>query len=55
MKTFLNNYSEWVAVTKSIGWVHIHNDLIVVDIDEVCIAEWDSINNNGWVYTEFLT
>lgn len=46
-----NEYKLWLSKAESLGWVHLHDHFVVVDCADsgVCIGEWDSILNKGYI------
>jgi len=50
------SFEAWDAAARELGWVHTHDDLVVLDDAESgeCIGEFDDKSYSGWIYTEFL-
>ena len=50
MLTF-TTYEEWYARAESLGWVHVDDELVVVDDPEtgIVLGEWDDAMNKGWI------
>lgn len=54
MNTQYTDYHCWVKIANTLGWVHIHDDFIVVDDADTgeCLGEFDSSNNTGWLIAQ---
>ncbi len=54
-KTTYANFWHWREKALAMGWVHCHDNLVVVDCVEngFCIGEWDSEANKGWLYLDY--
>ena len=49
-KTYYTCYETWKRDNKSLGWVHCHDEFVVIDDEHgFCIGEWDSIEEVGWI------
>lgn len=55
MKKEFNSYQDWLHNAENLGWIHIHDNFIVLDDSESGenIGEFDSVNQKGWIYKEF--
>ena len=51
-----NEYDRWKEIAYHVGWIHVHDNLLVCDLDDVCVGEWDdnADKQSGWIYTEFV-
>lgn len=47
----LRDFTEWSTLANQLGWVHIHDNLIVVDDPGTgeCLGEFDSDAEEGWI------
>lgn len=52
---YLSDYASWKNLARQIGWVHCHDDFIVVDcVDSgVCVGEF-SDKSGGWLDTTYV-
>jgi hypothetical protein len=49
MKKYYSNFGTWELNATKLGWVHVHDDLVVCDSDDECIGEWDDELASGWL------
>lgn len=50
MKIEYTNFDLWKSDATELGWVHIHDDLVVCDDEnDVCVGEFSSEANTGWL------
>ncbi len=50
-KIYFKDWHEWRKHAAILGWLHLHNPIIVVDDPETdeCVAEWDIGKESGWI------
>lgn len=48
-----DQFSEWEVDARNLGWVHCHDNVVVVDCDEtgVCLGEFEE-GEGGWLSQE---
>ena len=56
MKQTFKDFKEWTKIANDLGWVHVHDQFIVVDEAESgeCVGEWDSEASEGWILKELI-
>lgn len=55
-KEVVNKFSDWIVAAKNLGWVHLHDSILVLDDSDSgeCVGEFDPETNEGWIYSECL-
>ena len=48
---FFNDFEEWSKIANNYGWVHCHDNFVVVDNpdNDECLGEFDSETGEGWI------
>lgn len=51
MKKHYENYESWENDSQKIGWVHVHDDLVVCDDPDSgeCLGEWCDEDSGGFL------
>lgn len=53
MKVSYTNFEKWQEDATALGWVHCHDNITVCDDeDDICIGEFYSESETGWLITE---